>query len=308
MKAGYLFPGQGSQALGVGEDFFSASTLAKEMFEEASEAIKTDFKKLLFEPNDKLNETEFSQPAILLVSAISHKLLGDVFPSSLSLGHSLGELTALYSVGALDFADAIKLVHERGLLMKKACARKDAGMMAVIGIDQDKLKTLVDGFLAEKKEIYLANINNQSQIVLAGKKQDLSSVQGVLKENGAKRALLLPMSVASHCPILSSAVEPFGKLLEQSVRDEFKTPIISNVTAKPYDDKKSACELLCSQLTSPVEYVKSIEYAQSKSEIFIEFGGKVLSGLNKRITKKPTYSITDMKSLEILANLQKGTA
>ncbi len=303
MQATYIFPGQGSQALGMGKDFFDASEKAKQMFEEASEAIKQDFKKLLFEPNDKLDQTEYSQPAILLTSAIAYKLLGESFSSKLCLGHSLGEFSALYSAKALDFADAIKLVHQRGLLMKKACEGKDAGMMAVIGLEYDKLKSLVDGFLNDGKEIYLANINNSAQIVLAGKKQDLLSIESTLKERGAKRALLLPMSVASHCPLLSSAVEPFGQMLDRYIKDDFHSSIVSNVTAREYDDKKRACELLCSQLTSPIEYVKSIQYAEQKSDIFIEFGAKVLSGLNKRITKKPTHSITDMKSLELVANL-----
>ncbi|PID48026.1 MAG: [acyl-carrier-protein] S-malonyltransferase [Proteobacteria bacterium] len=303
MKATYLFPGQGSQAIGMGEDFYNASSDARQIFEEASDALKIDMKKLLFAQNEDLNQTQFSQPAILLVSFIALRLLGKKFNPVFSMGHSLGEFSALLSVGALDFTSALKLVYERGVLMKSSCEGKDAGMMAVIGIEYEKLKNLCDGFVNEGKKIWLANINNASQIVLAGTKKDLKSVEKILSQNGAKRALLLPMSVASHCPLLESALKPFGELLDLYVKDEFQTPIISNVTANLYQDKKTACELLELQLVSSVQYVKSIELAETKSDIFVEFGGSVLKGLNRRITKKPTYSITDMKSLEIVGNL-----
>lgn len=302
MNVTYLFPGQGSQAIGMGKSFFDSSQTAKEMFEVASEALKVDMTKLLFEENDKLNQTEFSQPAILLVSSIANTLFDNHKKPSFALGHSLGELSSLVSVGALEFVDGVKLVHERGLLMKQACEGKDAGMMAVIGIGYDKLLSLCTDFQKQDKKIWLANINNETQIVLAGTKEDLSFAQPILKENGAKRALILPMSVASHCPLLFSILEPFEKLLSVSVKDSFKAPIISNVTANVYNDKKEACYLLKEQLIAPVQYVKSIEFAEEKTDIFIEFGGSVLKGLNRRITKKPTYSITDMKSLENTIN------
>lgn len=298
MKVGYIFPGQGSQAVGMGADFYHSSGVAKEMFESASEALKVDMKKLLLEENDQLNQTEFSQPAILLVSSIAHKLFSDNLTPIFAFGHSLGEFSALVSVGALGFEDGITLVHERGLLMKKACEGEDAGMMAVIGIGYEKLLSLCLDFQKQGKSVWLANINNESQIVLAGKKADLSSVEGVLKENGAKRAIILPMSVASHCPLLGSIQEPFGQLLDNFVKNSFSTPIISNVTANTYKDKKEACYFLKEQLIAPVQYVKSVEFAQKNCDTFVEFGGTVLKGLNRRITKKPTLSITDMKSLE----------
>lgn len=302
MNITYLFPGQGSQVVGMGEDFFNASKLAQEMFEAASETLKTDMKKLLFEENAMLNQTEFSQPAILLVSSLAHKLFSSQNPPTFALGHSLGEFSSLVSVGALDYIDAIALVHERGLLMKKACEGKDAAMMAVIGIGYGDLQEICKDFQQENKQIWMANINNESQIVLAGTRKDLSSVEQALKEKGAKRVILLPMSVASHCPLLEPITKPFGEILSLHVKSSFNAPIISNVTAATYKTKDEACALLQKQLISPVQYVKSIEFAEKKTDVFIEFGGSVLKGLNRRITKKPTYSITDMSSLENTIN------
>lgn len=302
MNVTYLFPGQGSQAIGMGKSFFDSSKVAQEMFEAASEVLKIDMTKLLFEENDKLNQTEFSQPAILLVSSIANTLFSNQIKPTFALGHSLGELSSLVGVGALEYSDGVNLVHKRGLLMKQACEGKDAGMMAVIGIGYDKLLSLCTDFQKQDKKIWVANINNETQIVLAGTKEDLHFAEPKLKENGAKRAIILPMSVASHCPLLSSILEPFGALLDLHVKESFKAPIISNVTATRYSDKKEACYLLKEQLIAPVQYVKSIEFAEEKTDIFIEFGGNVLKGLNRRITKKPTYSITDMESLENTIN------
>lgn len=298
MKLTYIFPGQGCQKIGMGEDFYNSSLKAREMFDEASEVLKTNMQNLLLKENDMLNETEFSQPAILLVSAIAYSLFEDKPNSEFALGHSLGEFSANYSALSLDFASAIKLVHERGLLMKKACEGKGAGMMAVIGMRYDELALLCGEFQNEGKKVWLANINNDTQIVLAGLKEDLSFIEPILKQKGAKRAIILPMSVASHCSLLSSITEPFGELLSLHVKDNFTSKIISNVTAKPYENKNEAIKLLTKQLISPVQYVKSINYVEDKSDVFVEFGASVLKGLNRKITKKPTHSIVDMKSLE----------
>ncbi len=295
MKATYIFAGQGSQKIGMGKDFYECSQSAKLMFEEASDVLKIDMKNLLFNENDNLDQTEFSQPAILLMSAIAYTLFETKPLPIFSLGHSLGEITANYSVGSLDFESALKLVHQRGQLMKKACEGKQVGMMAVLGLEKENLQTLCEEF---NSSVWIANINNSSQIVLAGIKQELEKFEQVLKQNGVKKVLLLPMSVASHCPILESITNDFGQLLKSFLKDDFTNPIISNVTAQPYQDKNEAIELLKNQLISPVQYAKSIEQASLQSEIFIEFGSSILKGLNKKITEVKTISITDMKSLE----------
>jgi [acyl-carrier-protein] S-malonyltransferase len=296
MKLGLLFPGQGSQFIGMGKDFYENSPLAREMFEIASDAIKTDFKKLMFEDNNEINKTEFTQPAILLYSAIAFKLFekNRDFTYNFSLGHSLGEFSALFSAGAVDLADAIKLVHSRGKLMNEAFKDKIGSMMVVLGLDDEVVEEICKN---SNLQVWPANYNSDGQIVIAGIREDLIKLEGVLKEKGAKRVMLLNMSVASHCPLLESAVNPLRELLEETLKDEFKD-VVSNVTAKKYNTKKEALEILPIQLTKPVLYKQSIKNYENEADFFIEFGGKVLMGINRKITKKKTYPITDMASLE----------
>ncbi len=297
----YLFPGQGSQKIGMGRDFFDSSSLAKEMIEQASDRLSLDCKKLLFEPNDLLNQTRYTQPAILLVSAIAHALFTQERPivPVYTLGHSLGEFSALVAAKSLDFLDGVELVHQRGKLMEEAAASEDGGMMVILGLPDEIVEKIASKAREEGKKVWPANYNSEGQIVLAGIKNDLLSLESVFKEAGAKRAMLLNMSVASHCPLMERAREPLKVYLEKFLEDSFICPVVSNVTAQPYDTKKEAVELLDRQLVEPVLYKQSIQNVQNACDLFIEFGtGSVLKGLNRRITDVPTINISDMKSLE----------
>jgi [acyl-carrier-protein] S-malonyltransferase len=289
-----IFPGQGSQKIGMGRDFYDNSTVAKEMVEEASDRIRIDFKKILFEENELINQTEYTQPAILIVSLIANRLFNQ--PSNLALGHSLGEFSAISSVGALDFVDAVEVVYKRGLLMKEASKESNGGMMVVMGLSDEEVERVCK---ESGKRVWPANYNSDGQIVVAGIKDDLIEMEQVFKAAGAKRALLLNMSVASHCPLMQSATKPLEVILEEFLKDSFKASVISNVTAKEYNSKSKALELLPKQLVKPVLYKHSIKNAENSTDIFIEFGeGSVLKGLNRRITKIPTISVFNMKSLE----------
>ena len=293
----YLFPGQGSQKVGMGKDFYDNDAIAREMVDKASERLNLDFTNLLFEENDKLELTEYTQPAILLVSSIAHALFVNKYKDTplMAMGHSLGEFSALSAVGAIDYIDAVELVHKRGLFMKEACANINAGMMALIGLDDAKVEEIID---SANKQVWAANYNCDGQLVVAGDKDDLSSLESTFKEAGAKRALLLNMSVASHCPLLKSAIAPLEEYLLKYLKDEFIAPVVSNVTADIYSTKKEALDVLSRQLISPVRYKQSILHVEAKTDRFIEFGATVLKGLNRRSTKKETLCITDMDSLE----------
>lgn len=298
-----IFPGQGSQTIGMGKSFYENSDLAKEMFEKAGARIGVDFKALLFEENEQINQTAYTQPAILLVSIIAYKLFQqkhDLKPALL-LGHSLGEISALCAAGAIDYLDAVELVHQRGTLMQAACDGIEAGMMAIVGLDDAAIEQIcLDARNKENKKIWPANYNQDGQLVIAGLKPDLASMEDAFKEAGAKRALLLNMSVASHCPLLTPAQAPLKAELERMLHDPFVAPVISNVTAKPYETKQQALELVTEQLVKPVLYKQSIVAIKEDVDMAIEFGnGSVLKGMNRRINKDmPTLNVSDMDSLQ----------
>ena len=299
-KVAFIFPGQGSQTLGMGKDFFENSDIAKEMISSASTRLGIDFENLLFEENENLGKTEFTQPAILLVSSIAFAIFKEKFDITpeFVLGHSLGEFSALVAAGALDYLDAIELVHKRGLFMTAACSGGGAGMMALVGIDDETVEKVCEQQRELGKKVWPANYNMDGQLVLAGLKADLESLTDTFKEAGAKRAIVLDMSVASHCELLTSAVENLKPYLEEFLKEEF-LPVISNVSTDVYKTKDEAIELLSAQLTSPVKYKQSILAHENEVDLFIEFGnGIVLKGLNRKITKVPTVNVSDMKSLE----------
>lgn len=302
-KIAMIFAGQGSQAVGMGKDFYDNSDIAKEMFEKAGARIGVNFEKLMFEENDILSQTAYTQPAILLIQMIAYRLFKEVCPdikAELFLGHSLGEFSALCASGAIDYVDAVELVHRRGQLMQDACSDIEAGMMAIVGLDDQSVEKVCAGAQNEGKKVWPANYNQDGQLVVAGMKADLESLEQTFKDAGAKRALLLNMSVASHCELLSSAQLPLESLMEGMIEDSFEAPVISNVTTAPYATKEEAVLLLKEQLVKPVKYKQSIEKIADKVDMAIEFGnGSTLKGLNRRIAKDmQTLNISDMESLK----------
>ncbi len=301
VKCAFLFAGQGSQSIGMGKDFFENSEVAKAMIADATARTGIDFKKLLFEENDDLGQTEFTQPAILLVAMIAHRLFTDAIDikPTLTMGHSLGEFSALVASGALDAIDAVELVNLRGKLMAEACAKQEVGMMVSLGLKDEVVEQICQEQRDEGLQVWAVNYNAEGQIVIAGVKKDLEILAPILKEAKAKRAILLDMSVASHCPLLQSAVAPLSEKLNEMIKDEFIAPVISNVTAKPYSTKDEALELLAKQLVEPVKYKHSMANIDDEVDCYIEFGnGAVLKGLNRKATKKPHFNIKDMDSLE----------
>ncbi len=299
-ETAFLFPGQGSQAVGMGKSFVEHSPEAAQMLEAASERLKIDMAELLFEPNDMLEQTRYTQPAILLVSMMAYHLFSRQINEApvFAMGHSLGEFSALSAVGAMDWLDAVELVHLRGDLMQKACEGFEAGMMVVIGLADEDVEAICHDARETGGRVWPANYNADGQIVIAGIRSDLKNIEEKLKAAKARRVMLLNMSVASHCPLLEPAVKPLTEALEKVLNEEFSAPVVSNVTARAYNTKKEALNLLGRQLVSPVLYKQSIRNNDDLVNRYIEFGhGGVLKGLNRRTTKKPTFTVSDYDSL-----------
>lgn len=296
----FIFPGQGSQNVGMGKEIYENSPKAKELLEEASDFCKIDFKHLLFSQNEDLNKSEFTQPAIVLNSLMCYCALLEKKPDlkpKFALGHSLGEFSALAISKALNFLETIKLVHKRGKFMQEDCRGIEVAMMVILGLKDEVVEELCIQARNNQKKIYAANYNCDGQIVVAGLKSDLLGLENDFKDKGAKRTMLLNMNVISHCPLLENASLKLSAELEKILNPTF-APVISNVNAKIYHNKNEAMSLLRDQLIKPVLYKQSIKNIENEIEGFIEFGASVLKGLNKKITSKNTWSLTNLKELD----------
>ena len=311
MKYAFIYPGQGSQTKGMGRDFVENFSIAKMLLEEASDSLKQDMAKILYDDEEKLNETQYTQPAIFLVSAMAHKIVEKEYgiKAEIAFGHSLGEVSAYCLNGGANFGDSIYLTHKRGQFMAEACKNKNVGMQSVgmmvcLGLATNVLEDICIKAQKEGKQVWAANYNIEGQIVLAGIKEDLESVSDTLKEAGAKRTLLLKMSVASHCPLLQDSIPPFKALLETSINDS-NIEIISNANLSLYKTKEEALQNLTQQLIKPVLYHQCVSKAKELGVTqFIEFGnGSVLAGLNNKISDIPTISINSVQSIQGLGAL-----
>lgn len=294
MTRAIVFPGQGSQAVGMLADLYETSETVKDTFKEASDALGYDVWALVSQDAEgKLNQTEYTQPALLTASVAiwrDYIAKGGERPSLLA-GHSLGEYSALVCAGVLSLTDAVRLVQKRGQYMQQAVPAGTGAMAAIIGLDDDLVKKACDD-AAQGDVVAPVNFNSPGQIVIAGQKEAVERAMSLAKEAGAKRALALPVSVPSHCALMKPAAEQLAKDLEQL---EFNPPVISvvnNVDVAQPQAPESIKEALVKQLYSPVRWTETIvEFGKLGVTEVIEFGpGKVLTGLGKRIDKSMNYS------------------
>ena len=302
-----IFPGQGSQTVGMGKEFFEKYDIVRKLFQQADEALDFDISKMILEgPKDNLDLTANTQPAIFLVSYSIFKVIKDEFNINLNeakffAGHSLGEYSALSCAGYLDFETTIKILRVRGQAMQNSVPKGEGGMLAVLGVKiEDIEKILRDN---EKKfNAQIANDNSDGQIVLSGKSEDLESVSNFLRENKIKN-IKLPVSAPFHCELMTKATEIMRKELEKVDFKKTNNKLISNVTADEILDVKELKNLLISQIEKRVRWRESIinmvNYGVNQ---FIEIGpGKVLSGLIKRINKNVKItSINNQSDIESL--------
>ncbi len=284
MSVAYIFPGQGSQYVGMGKDLCEQFPEAKKYFDEADSVLGFPLSKICFEgPEEELKQTKNTQPAIFLHSVALWNLLK---PSDAAMvaGHSLGEYSALVAAGAISFADAIKLVRLRGELMQKAGEENPGTMAAIVGLDPNVV-TEVTNAASEAGIVQPANFNSPGQIVISGSVNGVRKAMELAKARGAKLVKELVVSGAFHSPLMQSAKDKLKAALDSTTINDAKIPVYANVTAKPVQKADEIRTLLFEQVTSPVRWEESVTNMASAGAVkFVEVGpGKVLQGLVKRI-------------------------
>ena len=302
IKVAYVFPGQGSQSVGMGRDLFDNYDVAKAVFKQADEVLGFSISRLCFEgPEDELRQTINAQPALVTTAFACLKVAREMMDSdklplpAFVAGHSLGEYTALAAAGMLDFDTAVYLARERGRLMHEAGTRNPGGMVAIIGLDESILSAVCD-----ETGTRIANINCPGQLVISGAKENLNKAAELAKARGASRAIPLQVSGAFHTPLMQSAADGMAEIIPTISFREAVTPVVANTTAEPIVAVDEVKEELLRQLCNCVQWQRSVEYMVNNGvSTFIEIGpGRVLTGLIKRISKDvETLNIGDAQAV-----------
>ncbi|MDV6342545.1 ACP S-malonyltransferase [Nitrosomonas sp. Is24] len=309
MKFAFVFPGQGSQSVGM-MNGYSDLPVIQETFQEASDILKQDLWSMVVNgPADDLNLTINTQPLMLTAGIAVYRAWGSLGgePPALMAGHSLGEYTALVASEALSFADALALVRFRAQAMQQAVPEGVGGMAAILGLDDEIIETICRDIASQNSEESLepANFNSPGQIVIAGHKNAI--VQGIelAKSKGAKRAIMLPMSIPSHCSLMKPAADSMRQQLDHVTMQPPRIPVLHNADVKTHSDTADIKEILIRQLTSPVRWVDTVKaFAANGVTHVVECGpGKVLAGLNKRIDPNlQQLSLTDGEAVKQAIN------
>lgn len=288
-KIAFVFPGQGSQAVGMLSPLIADNkALVDSICQEASDVLGYDIAALIeHDAEQKLNKTEYTQPALLTVGYIAWRIwqLDNELQPKFLAGHSLGEYTALVCAKALSFEDGLSLVAKRGELMQEAVAPGVGAMAAILGLELQQINEICAKINPDAGVVQAANINAPEQIVIAGNAKAVDFAIEQTKNAGAKRAILLPVSVPSHCVLMRPAADKFVKYLAAVKWQKPVLPVVHNYDVRTHDDADGICAALQKQLYSPVRWVETIEYfvQQGIEEVIESTPGKVLTGLNKRI-------------------------
>lgn len=290
MKTAYIFPGQGAQFVGMGQDLYNLNEETKALFEQANDILGFRITDIMFAGTDEdLKQTKVTQPAIFLHSVILAKALGDSFQPAMVAGHSLGEFSTLVSAGALTFEDGLKLVSQRANAMQKACEAQPSTMAAILGLDDET----VEKICAQVEEVVVAaNYNCPGQLVISGSIEGIDKACALLTEAGAKRALKLNVGGAFHSPLMEPAKLELQAAIEATEVKAPSCPIYQNVDAKPYTDPVKIKQNLIAQLTGAVRWTQTVQQMLADgAEGFVEVGpGNVLQGLVKKVDRSAQTS------------------
>lgn len=281
----YVFPGQGAQFTGMGKDLYDTDPKAKKLFEQADEMLGFSLSKIMFEGSaEELKQTKVTQPAIFLHS-VAAALCAPDFKPDMVAGHSLGEFSALTAAGALSFEDGLRLVSARAQAMQAACEEEPSTMAAVLNLDDDKVEEICASVSASTGIVIPANYNCPGQIVISGKVEAVEEACQLMKEAGAKRAVILPVGGAFHSPFMESARKSLEEAIERAQMIRPACPVYQNVDALPYTDPGEIKINLKKQLTSPVKWTQTVRnMVAGGAKDFTEFGpGTVLTNMIKKI-------------------------
>lgn len=288
MKA-YVFPGQGSQFVGMGKDLYEQHEAAKQLFDQANEILGFNITEIMFSGTDEeLKQTRVTQPAIFLHSVAQAAVAKDFAPDMVA-GHSLGEFSALVASKVLSFEDGLRLVYKRAMAMQAACEANPSTMAAILGLEDAKVEEVCASI---DEVVVAANYNCPGQLVISGSNKGIEIACEKMKEAGAKRALPLPVGGAFHSPLMKPAEVELAKAIEETTFSEGICPIYQNVDAQPHTDPQEIKQNLISQLTAPVRWTQSVQQMVADGAThFVECGpGKVLQGLVKKIERTAEVS------------------